>query len=81
MHSEIKTIVQEFFKTQKLDQITITEGKIIKELGQKFLDKMIKQIYIQNNAIIIQTNTIEAKPVLTLIKQKITTPKTQVIIK
>tara|TARA_B100000029_G_scaffold389590_1_gene385978 strand:+ start:69 stop:314 length:246 start_codon:yes stop_codon:yes gene_type:complete len=81
MHSEIKTIVQEFFKTQKLDQITITEGKIIKELGQKFLDKMIKQIYIQNNAIIIQTNTIEAKTELTLIKQKITTQKTQVIIK
>ena len=29
MHSEIKTIVQEFFKTQKLDQITTTEEKII----------------------------------------------------
>tara|TARA_Y100001960_G_C14067764_1_gene537499 strand:- start:70 stop:315 length:246 start_codon:yes stop_codon:yes gene_type:complete len=81
MHSEIKTIVQEFFKTQKLDQITTIEEKIIKALGQKFLDKMIKQIYIQNNAIIIQTNTIEAKTELTLIKQKITTQKTQVIIK
>ncbi len=80
MHSEIKTIVQEFFKTQKLDQITITEEKIIKALGQKFLDKMVKQIYIQNNAIIIQTNTIEAKTELTLIKQKIT-QKTQVVIK
>tara|TARA_Y100000588_G_C14014122_1_gene821304 strand:- start:469 stop:711 length:243 start_codon:yes stop_codon:yes gene_type:complete len=80
MHSEIKTIVKEFFKTQKLDQITITEEKIIKALGQNFLDKMIKQIYIQNNKIVIQTNTIEAKTELNLIKQKIK-QNTQVVIK
>ena len=80
MHSEIKTIVQDFFKTQKLDQIKTTEKFIIQRLGQNFLNKMVDQIYIQNDKIIIQTKTIEAKTELNLIKSK-AKQKLKVVIK
>ena len=71
MQSEIKTIVQDFFKNQKLDQIQETEKKILKFLGKNFLEKNVKQIYRQNSKIIITTNSIEAKTELNLIKSKI----------
>ena len=71
MQSEIKTIVKDFFKHQKLDQIQETEKKIIKILGESFLEKNIKQIYTQNNKTVITTNSIEAKTELNLIKSKI----------
>ena len=71
MQSEIKTIVQDFFKNQKLDQIQETENKILKILGKSFLEKNVKQIYRQKSKIIITTNSIEAKTELNLIKSKI----------
>ena len=71
MQSEIKTIVQDFFKNQKLDQIQETENKILKFLGKSFLEKNVKQIYRQKSKIIITTNSIEAKTELNLIKSKI----------
>ena len=71
MQSEIKAIVQDFFKNQKLDQIQETENKILKFLGKSFLEKNVKQIYRQKSKIIITTNSIEAKTELNLIKSKI----------
>ena len=71
MQSEIKTIVQDFFKNQKLDQIQETEKTLLKLLGKNFLEKNVKQIYRQHGKIIITTNSIEAKTELNLIKSKI----------
>tara|TARA_Y100001970_G_scaffold120888_1_gene149958 strand:+ start:116 stop:361 length:246 start_codon:yes stop_codon:yes gene_type:complete len=80
MQTTIKKIVDEFFKETKLDKIQETEKKLIKQFGQKFVDKNIKKITLKNNKIIIQTNTIEAKTEVNLFKKGLTPQKTQIII-
>ena len=80
MQTTIKKIVDEFFKETKLDKIQETEKKLIKQFGQKFVDKNIKEITLKNNKIIIQTNTIEAKTEVNLFKKGLTPQKTQIII-
>ena len=80
MQTTIKKIVDEFFKETKLDKIQETEKKLIKQFGQKFVDKNITEIKLKNNKIIIQTNTIEAKTEINLFKKGLTPQKTQIII-
>ena len=80
MQTTIKKIVDEFFKETKLDKIQETEKKLIKQFGQKFVDKNIKEITLKKNKIIIQTNTIEAKTEINLFKKGLTPHKTQIII-
>ena len=80
MQTTIKKIVDEFFKETKLDKLQETEKKLIKQFGQKFVDKNIKEIILKNNKIIIQTNTIEAKTEVNLFKKGLTPQKTQIII-
>ena len=80
MQTTIKKIVDKFLKETKLDKIQETEKKLIKQFGQKFVDKNIKEITLKNNKIIIQTNTIEAKTEVNLFKKGLTPQKTQIII-
>ena len=80
MQTTIKQIVDKFLKETKLDKIQETEKKLIKQFGQKFVDKNIKEITLKNNKIIIQTNTIEAKTEINLFKKGLTPQKTQIII-
>ena len=80
MQTTIKKIVDEFFKETKLDKIQETEKNLIKQFGQQFVDKNIKEITLKNNKIIIQTNTIEAKTEINLFKKGLTPQKTQIII-
>tara|TARA_B000000460_G_scaffold214846_1_gene163801 strand:- start:212 stop:448 length:237 start_codon:yes stop_codon:yes gene_type:complete len=71
MQQEIKEVVNNFLSKNKLDKIQQTEKEIVKELGTAFLQKHIKQIFIQGNNIIIKTKTIEAKTEINLIKTKL----------
>ena len=71
MQTEIKKIISNIFVDNELEQIKTTEKDIVGFLGKKFLKKNIKTIYWNNKKIIIQTNSIEAKTEITLIKTKL----------
>ena len=73
MLKKINTIIKDIIKEQKIDKLQETQKDIKKFLGQKFLLKHIKEIFIQNNKIIIETKTIEAKTELNLVKKKLKT--------
>ena len=68
MQTEISKIVSNIGATQQAQQIKKTEDKIKKCLGKKFINQQIKTIYSNKNTIIIETNSIEAKTELNLIK-------------
>ena len=71
MPTEIKKIISDIFVNNELKQIKKTEKDIVSFLGKNFLKKNIKEIYWNNKKIIIQTNSIEAKTEITLIKTKL----------
>ncbi len=68
MQTEISKIVANIGATQQAQQIKKIEDKIKKQLGQNFINKQIKTIYSNKETIIIETNSIEAKTELNLIK-------------
>ena len=68
MQTEISKIVSNIGATQQAQQIKKIEDKIKKRLGQKFINQQIKTIYSNKDTIIIETNSIEAKTELNLIK-------------
>jgi len=71
MQIEIKKIISDIFVDNELQQIKTTEQDIVGFLGKNFLKKNIKTIYWNNKKIIIQTNSIEAKTEINLIKTKL----------
>ena len=68
MQTEISKIVSNIGATQQAQQIKKIEDKIKKCLGQTFINQQIKTIYSNKDTIIIETNSIEAKTELNLIK-------------
>ena len=67
----LKNVIVKILKEKKIDKIRETEREIEKEINQTFLKKHIKNIYIYNKTIIIETKSIEAKTELNLIKTKL----------
>ena len=80
MQTTIKSIVDQFFKENKLNKIQEVEQKLITRFGKNFIRKNIKNITLKNNKVAIKTNTIEAKTEINLIKKDLTTTEIGVII-
>ena len=75
MTKEIKSIIKEILIEKEIDLLQTTKNEIQKLLGQKNLKKHIKKITKIKNRIIIETNSIEAKTELNLLKKKLKTTK------
>lgn len=80
MEETIKNIVNQFFKEKKLDKIQETEKKLLKQFGEKFIEKNVENITLKEEKIIIKTKTIEAKTEINLYKNTLTTTN-KIIIK
>ena len=73
MPKELKKIIKELFINQKINKLQETEKDIKVLLGKNFLNKHIKNIFLQKDKIIIEANTIEAKTELTIVKKNFKT--------
>ena len=73
MSKKLNNIIKELLVKQKIDKLKETESDIKKSLGENFLKKHTKGIYIKNDKIIIETKTIEAKTELNIIKKNFNT--------
>tara|TARA_Y100001934_G_C11681947_1_gene463785 strand:+ start:256 stop:498 length:243 start_codon:yes stop_codon:yes gene_type:complete len=75
MQTELKKIISNIIVDNKLDKLKETENEIKEQLGQKFLSNNIKNIFWNQDQIVIETKTIEAKTEINLIKTKFTNKK------
>ena len=73
MPKELKKIIKELFVNQKINKLQETEKEIKVLLGKNFLNKHIKNIFLQKDKIIIEAKTIEAKTELTIVKKNFKT--------
>ena len=73
MSKKLNNIIKELLANKKIDKLKETESDIKKSLGENFLKKHTKGIYIKNDKIIIETKTIEAKTELNIIKKNFNT--------
>ena len=73
MSKELNKIIKKIFADQKINKLQETEKEIKKLLGEKFLNKHIKNIFLQKDKIIVETNTIEAKTEINLVKKNFKT--------
>ena len=76
MTKKLKTILQKIFIEKQIDKLKETQQSIQNLLGKNFIKKHIKEIYKQNNKIVVQTKTIEAKTELNIVKKKLKTQTT-----
>ncbi len=79
MQTELKKIISNIIVDNKLDKLKETENEIKEQLGQKFLSNNIKNIFWNQDQIVIETKTIEAKTEINLIKTKFTNKKNRKI--
>ena len=80
MPKKLNKIIKDLFIKHKIDKLQETEQEINNILGQGFLKKHTKEMFFQNEKIIIKTKTIEAKTELNIIKKKLQ-HKNKIIIK
>ena len=73
MSTNLNKIIKEIFVEKKIDKLKETEQEIKQNLGEGFLKKHIKGLFVKNNKIIIETKTIEAKTELNIIKKNFNT--------
>ena len=73
MSKKLNNIIKDLLVNKKIDKLKETESDIKKSLGENFLKKHTKGIYIKNDKIIIETKTIEAKTELNIIKKNFNT--------
>ena len=73
MPKDLKKIINELFINQKINKLQETEKDIKTLLGKNFLNKHIKNIFLQKDKIIIEAKTIEAKTELTIVKKNFKT--------
>jgi|TARA_B100001540_G_C15398061_1_gene457527 hypothetical protein len=76
MTKNLNTIIQKIFIEKQIDKLKEVQKSIQKLLGENFIKKHIKEIYKQNNKIVVQTKTIEAKTELNIVKKKLKTQTT-----
>ena len=76
MTKKLKTILQKIFIEKQIDKLKETQQSIQNLLRKNFIKKHIKEIYKQNNKIVVQTKTIEAKTELNIVKKKLKTQTT-----
>jgi len=69
LEETIKEIVDQFFKEKKLDKVKRAEDALLKQFGKNFINKNVEQITVENEKIIIKTNTVEAKTEINLYKK------------
>ena len=73
MSKQLKKIIQKIFIEKKINKLQETERQIKKELGEKFFKKHIKNLFLKNKKIIIETKSIEAKTEINIIKKNFNT--------
>jgi len=73
MPKELNKIIKDLFVKHKIDKLQETEQEINNILGEGFLKKHTKEMFLQNEKIIIKTKTIEAKTELNIIKKNFNT--------
>ena len=73
MTKNLNTIIKKIFIEKQIDKLKEVQKSIQKLLGENFIKKHIKEIYKQNNKIVVQTKTIEAKTELNIIKKNFNT--------
>ena len=73
MPKKINKIIKDIFVEKKINKLQEIEKKIKELLGQNFLDKHISGLFLQNNKIIIEAKTIEAKTELNIVKKNFNT--------
>ena len=66
----LKNVIKNILKEKKIDKIEETEKEIEEQTNKSFLQNHIKEIYIYKEQIIIETNSVEAKTEINLIKTK-----------
>ena len=76
MTKNLNTIIKKIFIEKQIDKLKEVQKSIQKLLGENFIKKHIKEIYKQNNKIVVQTKTIEAKTELNIVKKKLKTQTT-----
>jgi hypothetical protein len=67
----LKNVIKKILKEKKIDKIEETEKEIEEEISKNFLQKHIKEIYFYKEQIIIETNSVEAKTEINLIKTRL----------
>ena len=73
MSKNLNKIIQEIFVDQKIDKLQTTEKEIKSFLGKKFFKKHINKIFLENQTVVIETKTIEAKTEINIIKKNFNT--------
>ena len=73
MSKDLNKIIKEIFADQKINKLQETKKEIKNLLGENFLNKHIKNIFLQKDKVIVETNTIEAKTELNIIKKNFKT--------
>ena len=73
MSKNLNKIIQEIFIDKQINKLQETEKEIKDFLGEKFLKKHIKNIFLDKNKTVIEVNTIEAKTELNIIKKNFNT--------
>ena len=73
MSKNLNKIIQEIFVDKQINKLQETEKEIKSFLGEAFLKKHIKNIFLDKNQVVIETKTIEAKTEINIIKKNFNT--------
>ena len=73
MSKNLNKIIQEIFVDKQINKLQETEKEIKSLLGEVFLKKHIKNIFLDRNQVVIETKTIEAKTEINIIKKNFNT--------
>ena len=73
MSKNLNKIIQEIFVDKQINKLQETEKEIKSFLGEAFLKKHIKNIFLEKNKVVVEVGTIEAKTELNIIKKNFNT--------
>ena len=73
MSKKLNKIIQEIFVEKEINKLQETKKEIKSFLGESFIKKHIKSLFLENNKVVVETRTIEAKTELNIIKKNFNT--------
>jgi len=73
MSKNLNKIIQEIFVDNKINKLQDTENQIKSFLGKSFFKKHINNIFLDQNKVVIEAKTIEAKTEINIIKKNFNT--------
>lgn len=73
MPKKIQKIIQSILNNNNINKLQETEKEIRKFLGESFLKKHTKNIFLEKEKVVVEVKTIEAKTELNIIKKNFNT--------